>query len=43
MVSPSLPDFLKTVCYILIFGAFWKTLAALWADKSLGQAMAWVY
>lgn len=29
--------------FIIIFGFLWRSLAARWADNSLGQAMAFVY
>lgn len=36
-------DFLTTACYVIIFGFMWRALAAKWADRPLGQAMATIY
>lgn len=40
-VSPV--EFLTTACYVVIFGFFWRTLAARWSDNSVGQAMAYIF
>jgi hypothetical protein len=34
---------LATFAYIIIFGFFWRALAAQWADNKVGQAMAYIY
>lgn len=39
-VSPV--EFLTTSCYVVIFAFFWRYLAARWADKPVGQAMAYI-
>lgn len=36
-------EFLTTAAYLIIFGFFWRTLAARWADNSVGKAMAFIY
>ena len=36
-------DAVKTFCYIVIFGFFWRTLSARWADNAVGKAMAFIY
>lgn len=40
-VSPV--EFLTTACYLIIFGFLWRSLAARWSDKPIGQAMAFIY
>lgn len=40
-VSPV--DFLTTACYLIIFGFLWRSLAARWSEKPIGQAMAFIY
>lgn len=40
-VSPV--EFLTVACYVVIFGFIWRTLAARWADNSVGQAMAFIF
>jgi len=40
-VSPV--EFLTTACYVIIFGFMWRTLAARWSERPVGQAMAWLY
>lgn len=34
-------DFLKVVCYYLIFAYIWNTIAAHYAHTSFGRAMAY--
>jgi hypothetical protein len=41
-VHASALDFLVFVAYSIIFGFFWRLMAARWADKPLGKAMAFV-
>lgn len=36
-------DFIPLVCYFIIFGFLWRSLAARWADNPIGQAMAFIY
>jgi hypothetical protein len=36
-------EFLTTAAYIVIFGFFWRTLAARWSDNGVGKAMAFIY
>lgn len=36
-------QFLAVAAFIVIFGFFWRTMAAKWKDNSLGQAMAFIY
>ncbi len=36
-------EFAKVAAYIIIFGFFWRTIAAKISDKKLGQAMAVIY
>lgn len=36
-------EFLETACFVVIFGFLWRTLAARWSDKPVGQAMAFIY
>lgn len=36
-------DFVPLVMFIIIFGFLWRSLAAKWADKPIGQAMAYIY
>mgnify|MGYP000561917203 FL=1 len=40
-VSPV--EFLTVAAYIVIFGFMWRTLAGRWADKPVGQAMAYIF
>lgn len=40
-VSPV--EFLTTAAFVVIFGFAWRTLAAKWAEKPIGQAMAYIY
>lgn len=40
-VSPV--EFLAVAAYLVIFGFLWRSLAARWADNSVGQAMAFIY
>lgn len=40
-VSPI--EFLTVACYVVIFGFIWRSLAARWADNSVGQAMAFIF
>jgi len=40
-VSPV--EFLTVAAYLVIFGFFWRTLAARWSDNNVGQAMAFIY
>lgn len=40
-VSPV--EFLTVACYLVIFGFLWRSLAARWSDKPVGQAMAFIY
>lgn len=35
--------FLEFACYAVIFGFFWRTLAAKFHDHPVGQAMAYIY
>ena len=46
----SVPEFVKIAAYVVIFGFFWRTLAAYLAGKedgttlaSIGRAMAVIY
>lgn len=43
MIQPSALNFLIVSAYIIIFGFMWRALAARWADKPIGQAMAYAY
>jgi hypothetical protein len=36
-------EFLKVAAYIIIFGFFWRVIAARLADKPIGQAMGYIY
>lgn len=36
-------EFAEFALYAVIFGFLWRTLAALWADNRVGQAMAFIY
>lgn len=36
-------EFLTTAAYVIIFGFFWRVLAAKNAENKLGQAMAFIY
>lgn len=38
-----LPQFLSVAAYLVIFGFFWRTLAARLSDTTVGQAMAFIY
>ena len=38
-----LPDFLTVAAYVVIFGFFWRTLAARLSDTKVGQAMAFIF
>lgn len=40
-VSPV--EFLTVAAYIVIFGFFWRTLAAKWSNNQVGQAMAFIF
>lgn len=40
-VSPV--EFAAFVCYAIIFGFFWRSLAARWSENVVGQAMAFIY
>lgn len=40
-VSPV--EFLTVAAYIIIFGFFWRSLAARWSDNPVGQAMAFIF
>lgn len=40
-VSPV--EFLTVACYVVIFGFLWRSLAARWSDKPVGQAMAFIF
>lgn len=40
-VSPV--EFLSVALYLVIFGFLWRTLAARWSEKPIGQAMAFIY
>lgn len=40
-VSPI--EFLTVAAYLVIFGFLWRSLAARWSDKPVGQAMAFIY
>lgn len=35
--------FLTFAAFLVIFGFFWRTLSARWADNKVGQAMAYIY
>ena len=36
-------DFVKTALYVIIFGFFWRTLAARWSNNAYGKAMAFIF
>ena len=36
-------EFATTAAFIIIFGFFWRSLAARWSDNSVGQAMAFIF
>jgi hypothetical protein len=36
-------QFLAVAAFIVVFGFFWRTLAARWKDNSVGQAMAFIF
>lgn len=36
-------EFLSVAAFIVIFGFFWRTLAARLSDHKIGQAMAFIY
>lgn len=40
-VSPV--EFLTVAAYLVIFGFLWRSLAARWSEKPIGQAMAFIY
>lgn len=40
MISPSTLNFLIIGANVLIFMFFWRMLAARWAERPVGQAMA---
>lgn len=35
-------DFLIFSAYVIIFAYIWRTLSAWWADRPIGQAMAYI-
>jgi len=37
------PEFLAALSYMIIAGFLWRSLAAHWSDKPIGQAMAFIY
>jgi hypothetical protein len=42
-VHVGLPEFLMVLSSMVIAGFLWRTAAAHWADKPIGQAMAYIY
>lgn len=40
-VSPV--EFVTVAAYIVIFGFFWRSLAARWSGNKAGQAMAFIF
>ena len=42
-VHISLLEFLQTAAFIIVFGFFWRTLAARYSDTSVGKAMAFIF
>ncbi len=38
-----LMEFVALSAYLVIFGFFWRSLAARWSDNSVGQAMAFIF
>lgn len=36
-------DFLIASAYIIIFAYIWRSLSAYWADRPIGQAMAYLF
>lgn len=42
-VHVSAVEFLTVAAYVVIFGFLWRTLAARWADKPVGAAMAYIF
>lgn len=40
-VSPV--EFVTFAAYLVIFGFAWRSLALRWADKPIGQAMAYIF
>lgn len=42
-VHASSIDALTTLAYIIILGAIWRTVAAQYADRPIGSAMAFVF
>lgn len=40
-VSPV--EFLTVAAYVVIFGFIWRTLSARYAEKPVGQAMAYIF
>lgn len=43
MIQPSALNFLIVAAYIIIFGFMWRTLAAKWSERPVGQGMAYVF
>jgi hypothetical protein len=43
MVTPSALNWLTVAFMVIIFGFIWRTLAAKWADRPVGQAMATIF
>lgn len=42
-ITVGVVEFAVVGCYVLIFTVLWRALAAKWADRPIGQAMAAVY
>jgi hypothetical protein len=42
-VYVSLASFAAFAAMVVLFGFLWRSLAARWADNSVGQAMAFIY
>lgn len=36
-------DFLITAAYVIIFAYIWRSISAYFADRPLGQAMAYIF
>jgi hypothetical protein len=36
-------DFFITAAYIIIFAYIWRAISSYWADRPIGQAMAFIF
>lgn len=42
-VHVSALEFFVTAAYIIVFGFLWRSLAARWSERPVGQAMAYIF